>query len=60
MQVEDAGSGPGARFRLREVTRRDNARDDAEQRRLVAEAKTMAQVSNSNYTNYFRFNRSLG
>ena len=43
--MEDAGSGPGARFRLREMTnKRDTAKDEAEQKKLIAEAKQMAEV----------------
>ena len=45
MQVEDAGSGPGARFRLREMSKRDSAKDEVEQKKLIAEAKQMAEVS---------------
>ena len=46
IQVEDAGSGPGARFRLREMTnKRDTAKDEADQKKLIAEAKQMAEVN---------------
>ena len=44
--MEDAGSGPGARFRLREMTnKRDTAKDEADQKKLIAEAKQMAEVN---------------
>ncbi len=45
--MEEAGSGPGARFRLRELTKRDSSRDDAEQKKLTGEAKLMAQVTHT-------------